>query len=301
MVPIDWAAILIRTFGDQSPPREISQIQFDGDHAALERLALASENVREEDWGAYCLDLQYVSLQDDLFRFVFPKFLLEWRRALLMGEREGIGRLDGAMTRPRYEGGWLLDEMANAEQREVVWDFVATTILDRIDQEQLLNHRGSQATPYVWVHAANAAGCWVPRIDHILMAMMEGLTVGRAIAWIEYVACLIYREFENPVFEPWKSDEGGGPPNLGEFRGGQGARWLPANIDALESRLQLDRLEAATRGAIQRLHDHPQRSIAIGVLEGLLDVPDRVRSRVETLAAWLRAPSEEGTLMWPDE
>ena len=73
----------------------------------------------------------------------------------------------------------------------------------------------------------------------------------------------MYSENENPVFAPWTSDRGGGPPCLWGFGGHlYNHRWLEANVNFLKETLNPQEVEDALGRAIARLDGLPEHGMA---------------------------------------
>jgi hypothetical protein len=89
----------------------------------------------------------------------------------------------------------------------------------------------------------------------------------------------MYNEYQNPVFAPWTSDEGGGPACLWEFKGHLYThRWLERNVDFLKKALAAPWITDALTRAVEWLADQPEYGVAKGTGD---DLP----LRIETLEA----------------
>src|SRR6266700_4537602 len=88
------------------------------------------------------------------------------------------------------------------------------TILEEVDDQLGLDYQGSKARPYYWIGALTTYGVLLPDLNR-----GHWTPVGRALAAVQYISCLIYPENENPVFAPWTPNGGGGPPCLWGIRG----------------------------------------------------------------------------------
>jgi hypothetical protein len=87
--------------------------------------------------------------------------------------------------------------------------------------------------------------------------------VGRVIAAVQYVSCLMYSENANPVFAPWTHDGGGGPPCLWEFQGHLYThRWLEPNVTFLKGALNVRSLSDVLIRAVELLVDKPEHDVA---------------------------------------
>ena len=114
------------------------------------------------------------------------------------------------------------------------------TILEEVDDQLGLAYQGSKARPYRWIGALTTYGVLLPDVDRVWSAWWSLDTVGRSIAAVQYISCLIYPENENPVFAPWTPNGGGGPPCLWGFEGHLYThRWLEPNVTFLKGALNV--------------------------------------------------------------
>jgi hypothetical protein len=103
----------------------------------------------------------------------------------------------------------------------------------------------------------------LPDVDRVWGAWWSLDTVGRAIAAVEYISCLIYPENENPVFASWTPNDEGGPPRLGGFEGHLHThRWLEPNVTFLKGALNVPGVTEALSRAVDRLIDHSEHEPA---------------------------------------
>ena len=110
-------------------------------------------------------------------------------------------------------------------------------------------------------------------------------TVGRAIAVVQYISCLIYPENENPVFAPWTPNNVGGPPCLWEFEGRLYThRWLEPNIAFLKKALNVPRVTEDFSRAVDRLVDHSEHEVAARIREDLSLLTDPLQARCASTA-----------------
>src|SRR5689334_3322067 len=80
---------LRQIFQYPSPPKVVTEKQFDFCDSELHELAKKPwEAIEPGDWWYYILDLAYVELQPELFRYLFPAFLAIWYQGhLLLDDR----------------------------------------------------------------------------------------------------------------------------------------------------------------------------------------------------------------------
>jgi hypothetical protein len=112
------------------------------------------------------------------------------------------------------------------------------SILDEIDDQRGLAFNGGMTRPHRWFGALTTYGVFLPDAEHLSADWWSLNTVGRAVAAVQYISCLMFADNENPIFAPWTPDRGGGPPVLWEFEGYLFKhRWLEANVDFLRRAL----------------------------------------------------------------
>ncbi len=135
----------------------------------------------------------------------------------------------------------------------------------------------------------------LPDVDRVWGAWWSLDTVGRAIALVQYISCLIYPENENPVFAPWTPNGGGGPPCLWGFEGHLYThRWLEPNVTFLKEALNVPAVTEALSRAVDRLIDHSEHEPAARVREDLPLLTDTLQARCAELPRLLEATQEPG-------
>lgn len=261
------------------PPLKISQESFEGNPKHLRRLARMRPGDQAEaaDLFEYAHDLLYTDIQDSLLAYLLPVCLEAWRHDL-----RGTHSTYGAFVEHFYAvlaNRQLFDSHLNPRQTAAVSDFMRESILEEIDDQRGLTYQGTNAMPYRWIGALTTYGVLLPDIERLWTAWWSIETVGRAVATVQYVSCLMYPENENPVFAPWTPDAGGGPPCLWEFGGHLYThRWLDANVRFLKEKLRSQEVGGVLNRAVARLVCEPEYKVAE---EARSDLP----LCVETLAA----------------
>lgn len=147
------------------------------------------------------------------------------------------------------------------------------SILAEIDDQRGLTCKGMGARPYRWIGALTTHGVLLPDVSRLWTALWSIDTVGRAVATVQYVSCLMYDQNENPVFAAWTRDGGGGPPSLWEFEGHlYEHRWLEPNVRFLRENLNPQRVSEALDRAVERLGgqaEQPEYELALEVQQDL--------------------------------
>jgi hypothetical protein len=291
---------LRQALGSVTPPEKITQEAFDRDDGHLHRLARLRPGQRAEanDLWAYTQDLQYTEIQGPLLVYLLPFCLEAWREDL-RGFNGGYGGFVEWFY-PVLANLGIFERDLSPKQGAAVSDFVRQTILEEIDDQRGLSYKGTKATPYRWVRALTTYGVLRPDIDRLWNAWWSRPTVGAAIAGVQYISCLMYAKNENPVFAPWTSDAGGGPPCLWEFEGHLYTnRWLQPNVDFLKKVLDVSMVSDVLTRAVERLAGQPEHDIAAGILDDFPLCIDTLESRCIELPRLLETSQEpDKTLDW---
>lgn len=107
----------------------------------------------------------------------------------------------------------------------------------------------------------------------------------------------MYATSENPVFDPWTPESGGGPPCLWEFEGHLYAnRWLEANVVSLKELLTPESVKKALQRSVERLANEPEHRAARGIQEDWPLCEEALISRCKELPRVLATVSEAGRL-----
>ena len=176
-------------------------------------------------------------------------------------------------------------------------DFMRDSILEEIDAQRDLKYKGKNARPYRWVAALTTHGVLLPDLDRLWTAWWSVDTVGRAVAAVQYISCLMYPENENPVFDPWTPDGGGGPPCLWEFGGHLNTqRWLDANVRVLRRNLNVQGASAVLDRSVKRLVDRPEHEAAAEIEADLPLCAEVLAARCSQLPCLLETNQEAGNL-----
>jgi len=287
--------MLWHVLGNLTPPEKITQEAFEGDDAHLRRLVRLHPGQRAEasDLWDYTQDLLYTGIQGPLLAYLLPFCLHAWREDLC-----GISREYGGFVEhfyPVLADRQIFENHLSSTQGAAVAEFMRQAILEEIDGQRGLSYKGSNARPYRWVRALTTYGVLRPDAHRLWEAWWSLGTVGRAIAALQYISCLTYSDSENPVFAPWTSDRGGGPPCLWEFEGHlYKHRWLQTNVEFLREWLVIGRLTDAVSRAVEHLVDQPEHAVAAGIRDDLPLCAGTLEARCAELALFLATTREPG-------
>ena len=286
-----------RALRGTSPPKTITQEAYDFDRGHLARLVRLERDQpgQPDDLWSYTQDLRYSAIQPELFRYLLPVCLRAWHDDL-----RGYSAHGGFVEHfyPVLADRHVFDSLLTPEQSAAVARFMRESILAEIDDQRGLAYVGSGSRPYRWIRALTSYGVLVPDVQSLWQPWWSLGTIGRAVAAVQYVSALIYRDDENPIFTPWTRDQGGGPPVLWEFEGLlYSHRWLSPNIAFLRQTLSPpSAIDVLTR-AVEQLRDQPEHEPALQILADVPNPTAILASRCEQLPNLLATVQEPGNLL----
>lgn len=287
------ATALRRVFG--SAPKEITQEAYERNPRHLRRLARLrpGEKAEVRDIWEYTQDLLYTDIQGPLFTYLLPFCLEGWREDLRGTSSEYGGFVEHLY--PVLANRQVFDRVLTTAQSTAISDFMRASILEEIDDQRGLAYRGSGARPYRWITALTTHGVLLPDVNLLWNDWWTVDTVGRAVAVVQYVSCLMYEKTDNPVFAPWTPHGGGGPPCLWEFGGHLYTnRWLEPNVAFLRRTLNLGTAGDVLNRAVERLAGQPEHDVAAGVLDDVSLCEDILTARCGQLPRLLETPQVPG-------
>ncbi len=286
-----------RAYGKVAPPDKITQEAFEGNDAHLRRLVRlkSGERAKPDDLWEYMHDLRNTEIQGPLLAYLLPFCLDLWREDL-----RGIEGYGGIVEHlyPVLADRQIFDTHLTPKQSAAVSEFMRQTILEEIDDQHGLAYQGSRARPYRWIGALTTFGILLPNVERLWTAWWSLDTVGRAIAAVQYISCLMYSENENPVFAPWTPDGGGGPPCLWEFEGHlYSHRWLEPNVTFLKGVLNVPGVSEVLSRGVERLVDQPEHDVAALIKADVPLVIEILQARCAELPQLLETTQEPSRLL----
>lgn len=280
-------------FGNPLPPVNVWERQFDYCDDELQRLAKTPyDEIDFSDLWYYHHDLAYVELQPDLFNYLFPVCMMDWHDTLMLNKpcSHGDSEFHYGLVR-----GNVLGKMMTEDRKIEVGKFFRDSSMKRLDEEKELRMSGSRASAHGWMQRFNSLGIIMPVISLVWESWWQLKTIGKAISAIQYLSGLIYFEGENPVFDVWTPERGGGGPYLWSNDSYlYDIGWLSDNADFLASVLNFDFVSSHLQKAAKKLDGHPAHSIARQVLGDLADRKELVELRSSELPKLLLSPNPEG-------
>jgi hypothetical protein len=255
------------------------------------------DQAQPEDLWEYVQDLRYTKIQSALFSYLLPFCLQAWRDDL-RGTTDRYGGLIENLY-PLLADRDVFDLHLTPKQADAVSEFMRQTILDEIDDQRGLSFQGIRATPYRWIGALTTYGVLRPDLDRLWTAWWSLETVGRAVAAVQYISCLMYSQYENPIFSPWTPDGGGGPPCIWEFAGHLYThRWLEPNVAFLRGTLDVPEVSIVLTQAVDHLASQPEHETAALVQSDLPRLTSTLQARCAELPRLLETNSNTGPLDW---
>jgi hypothetical protein len=290
---------LRRAFGVIAPPDKITQEAFEGNDAHLHRLVRlkSAERPKPDDLREYIHDLRYTKIQGPLLAYLLPFCLDLWREDLRGVEGYG-GIVEDFYTVLAHKQ--IFGTHLTPKQGTAVSEFMRETILEEIDDQHGLRYGGTRARPYRWLGAFTTYGVLLPDIELLWTEWWSVKTLGRAVAAVQHISCLMYPENENPVFAAWTANGGGGPPCLWDFEGHlYSNRWLEPNVASLKGVLNVPFMGDLLARAADRLAGQPEHEAATLMKADLPLLIDTLQARCAELPRLLEAIEEPGRqLTW---
>jgi hypothetical protein len=278
---ISWERVRA-IFGNAQPPKVIWEEQFDFFDEDLRRIAATPfQEIDGADLWYYFHDLTYQDLQPDLFQYLFPVCLMDWHKTLSRNESCSHG--DAEFHRAISHGD-ILNKRLTSDQRDEVMAFFRDSFLVRLDDERGIEKSDSSTSAYGWISRFNSLATVMPQIEMIWSPWWSVATPGRAVCLLQYCSGLIYDSCDNPLFDPWTRERGGGGPYLWEndsFIFDRG--WMEPNIDFLRRTLTLDYVIDRITRAADRLQSEPEYELAQKVVEAAMNRRKILELRIEEL------------------
>jgi hypothetical protein len=232
-----------------------------------------------------------------LFVYLLPFLLRAWRDDL-RGINDGYGGLIENLY-PVLSDRGIFDLHLTPKQTTVVSEFMRRAILDEIDDQRALSFQGTGQRPYRWFGALTTYGVLLPDLGHLWTTWWSVATVGQAIAAVQYISCLMYSVYENPVFSPWTPNRGGGPPCLWSFEGHlYSHRWLEPNVAYLKEFLGATRVGDVLSRAVDCLVGQPEHVQASLILADFPLCIATLEARCEELPWRLESIQQAGEFSW---
>jgi hypothetical protein len=281
----------------RAAPAQIRQKAFEADDGHLRRLARLPFSAKAEarDLFEYTQDLLYTEIDSALLRYLLPFCLEAWSVDLRGTATEYGGFVE--QFYPVLADRQVFDKHLTSDQSATVSKFMRQSILDEIDAQRGAAFAGSASRPYRWIRALTTYGVLLPDVEPLWTEWWSPSTIGRAIATVQYISCLMYSENENPIFAPWTRERGGGPPCLWAFEGHlYNHRWMDANVAFLRRVLTPRLVNETLARAVDRLVGEPEHGAAAEVFSDLPLCASTLESRCDDLSRILETQQKSVSL-----
>jgi hypothetical protein len=276
--------------GPAVKPALVWQKQFDHFDATLRELARHDwDQIPEKDLCEYFHDLEYVELQPDLFRHVFPACLKYWHDTLLRDAPAQVG--DADFHRALINGD-ILGKMLSDAEREKLFTFFRDGFLDRLDRERGFKFVRPGRSAQGWISRFNSLGLVAPVIADAWTQWWAFNSPGQAVCAVMYATGLVYLKGENPIYLPWTPQDGGGGPYLTEWDASCFDRgWLESNLRFMRQTLSVDYVLERLNAAAQMLDAEPESDMAHRVEQDAQQRQEVVAIRIDDLVNNLARPA----------
>ncbi len=274
---------LTRVIKSDGVPKQITQQPFDYYPEHYRRLCdLGGAEPDAVDLIDYANDMRFMELQPDLLRYLTPILLKAWKNDLFEGDKANYGGFVEHFWPALLKG--TAPRVFTPTEHEAFVAYMRNTILDRLDAEQSLHFSGMDASPYSWVQALVSYGTLFPDVEVLWTEWWEMKTPGHAVAAFQYTSALMYEDNQNPVFDAWTRDKGGGPPALWESSGMMfDVGWRAENRDFLKRTLSADYFNQKLHLAFRQIRNEDVKTIASSIIRDFSDHRPRLELRIEQL------------------
>jgi hypothetical protein len=283
---------IAKLLGSSRVPKSFTQEPFDHDPSHYRRLCnLQGSQPAGPDLYDFALDMTYMELQPDLLRHLIPVLLTAWRRDLFEGEKAGFRGFVEQLW-PALVKGKAFQVLTQSE-RAAIKDYMADSILDRLDVEHSLTFSGMRASPYAWVRALVSYGVLFADIESLWTEWWAMKTQGHAVAAFQYSSALLYENDKNPIFAPWTRDQGGGPLVLWACDGHMfDVGWRKENLSFLRRTLTVEYIERNLQTALGQIQIESSKDTARRIIRELPSQRTLLGLRVEELPRLLADVSQ---------
>ena len=226
---------LLEIFNHPSPPVVVTQEKFD--HFDDELSGTSKKRWHEitmDSDGDYIHDLLYVELQQDLFDYLFPAFLVRWWEAQQTHDDPDRYTWDiyGAFSQRH-----VLTTMMSPERRSALMAWMVDAYIDGVDLwsgRLTVDPYGDKSDRLQGpLEAFHALGYSVPITRPILERLCDVTTEGRAQWWLVISSGIAWNENECPFITPWDPDRGGGGIYVLESAASFSKGYLEENLVAM--------------------------------------------------------------------
>ncbi len=295
MDPPEWykrplVAEIADIFGHPKPVEIVTEKQFDYGQDRLQVLARSPWHEMETRRDSfYLMDLAYCGLQQDLFDYAFPGFLIRWWEGLVAQASAAHGETDIYFA---IWHGQVFNKMMPLERRTRVMEWMTRAFIDALDAwSGWTTWQYSEGTNHHFLWTFNSLGRTLPVTPSLWKQMSNVSTPGRAQFWILIGTGLAYPTNEVPWIPPWTPDGGGGGVYIEESDDQiYTAGYLSENVDFLRQELTLESLRQRIEEGLQLVLDDQGRLASEDILLRLRTSPDYMLRKLQWLNRRLGIP-----------
>ncbi len=243
-----------RIFSFPRAPERVTQVPLDGDGAEYKTLIKKQwHQIGRDDWWNFLNDMCYVDeLQQELFDFLFPCFLITWRDGL--AARDYAPESESDLFKAIRKGN-ILEKMMDPARRELVEAWITDAFCSQVDT---LNPEDIESTSKrndcrdFFLYMFNAIGQVIPIVGPILKRIGDAKSPGRARYWLVLATGLCYPVDRAPWVAPWTPNEGGGGVYLTESHAAlYDFGFMEVNMERYREFLTIERLRSLLEEAAQ--------------------------------------------------
>jgi hypothetical protein len=168
-------------------------------------------------------------------------------------------------------------------------------MLCRLDHERNSENSGMGSPAYGWMYRLNSLGLLMEHLPGLWKTWWDLETPGRAVSALQYCSGLMYLEGENPLFEMWTPERGGGGPYLWDNdslvydRG-----WTDSNVGFISEYLTSTRVADVVRQAAKRLAKEAEGETAAQIAAQIDETMELIELRVKELPMLLSCNESTG-------
>lgn len=287
-------------FKHPKPPAQVTERQFDGCQEELEAVARTPwHELGDGSPWYYLMDLAYVDLQEDLFDYLFPGYLILWWEGQLSREGGPEGETDFYHA---LDQGGILEKMLDADRRAAVFEWMVDAYLEGVDAwsgqlDVVYRSHGTADDLHGPLWSLHALGQSVPILPAIWPRLAEVSTAGRAQWWLVLATGLAFKENECPFVPKWTPLGGGGGIYALESAASiYGHGYLAPNQQVVRENLSVRFLGSKVEEAGPHLvHEH-EREWASAVLAAIQEEPALLERRIARFVELLGKPDLGGVM-----
>ena len=282
---------LLEIFDHPSPPAVVTQPTFgflEDDYTDVCH-KMWHEITFEAD-AQYLLDIQFVEIQQDLFDYIFPAFLIRWWEDQL-SQQGGVKEIWGIYG--SFSQCDLLNTMISPQRGHAIKDWIVDAYVDGVDLSGSRDSSESTTPGSYRIDSAlwsfHALGQSVPTARLILERLRDVKTQGRARWWLVCSSGIAWNDNECPFVAPWNL----GRSNGGIFVLGSGASdnsegYLSENLLAMNEVFSIDTLQKVLATCQLMFESEFERNWVRAVQTRFAADPALYQRRIERFLACLR-------------